>query len=277
MSSQTGVDLIQLAKDDGDIGGDAANIILAVPDIGAQIEKGMGVPVTDVDSTEVLLVTLLVDDTRSVISGNNVQNIRDGHNKVIDDLKSSKHAKSIYIHTAYLSGFVLYEYCRLDQAVYMDDKNYYPDLGYTPLFEQTVVVLGRVQAKWKQFDDAGINCGTTTYLITDGDDNARTVTEKEVATVVQNMQAKVESHIIGGIGVALKDYQGRLVVDFKEVFKNMGIQDQWIRDFVADKNDPNSGTAWRRAFGTVSQSALIARQSQAAGTFSQTAAGGFAS
>jgi hypothetical protein len=275
MSSQTGVDLIQMAAASGDMSGDAANVVLAIPDIGDQIQKGMGVPVTDVDSTEVLLVTLIVDDTRSIHFGNNVQNIRDGHNKVLDDLKSSKHNKSILIHTVYLSGRVLYEYCKLDQAIYMNDQNYYPDLGFTPLFEQTVVGLGRVQAKWKSFDDAGITCCTATYVITDGDDNARTVSAKQCATVVNDMQSRVESHIIGGIGVGLMDFQGRLAVDFKDVFKSMGMKDLWIRDLVQDKNDPDSGSAWRRAFGTVSQSALLAKQSQSMGTFSQTAAGGF--
>jgi hypothetical protein len=72
---------------------------------------------------------------------------------------------------------------------------------------------------------------------------------------------RTESYIVGGMGID-DGY-----TDFTAVFQTMGIQPEWI---LTPKNTPSD---IRRAFGTISRSAV--RASQAAGNFSQTALGGF--
>jgi hypothetical protein len=70
-----------------------------------------------------------------------------------------------------------------------------------------------------------------------------------------------EKHIIAAMGID----DGH--TDFRQVFREMGIQDRWIL------TPGNSDQEIRRAFQTFSQSAVKA--SQGAGHFSRAALGGF--
>jgi hypothetical protein len=75
---------------------------------------------------------------------------------------------------------------------------------------------------------------------------------------------KTENHIIAGVGIT----DG--TTDFRRVFGEMGILPQWI---LTPHNTPSE---IRAAFQLLSQSAERASQA-AAGSFSTTAMGGFAS
>jgi hypothetical protein len=70
-----------------------------------------------------------------------------------------------------------------------------------------------------------------------------------------------ENHIIAAMGID----DGR--TDFRQVFQDMGIRDEWIL------TPGNSQKDIRNAFQVFSQSAV--RASQSAGSFSQTSLGGF--
>ncbi len=144
-------------------------ISLAIPDLGAQIQAGLGVSPDDVPASEVVLVTQMPDDSGSIQHGKNAQLVRDGHNQVLDALLTSKQRDSILAHTRYLNGQVLFPYRPLQQAVRMDAKNYDPQLG-TPLYDQTMVLLGTVLAKTQEFADAGVQSRSVTLLLTDGGD-----------------------------------------------------------------------------------------------------------
>ena len=73
---------------------------------------------------------------------------------------------------------------------------------------------------------------------------------------------QTEAHVIIGMGID----DGR--TDFRRVFAEMGIPDEWI---LTPGSTPSE---IRRAFRVVSQSAVRASQASAA-TFSQTALGAF--
>jgi Ca2+-binding EF-hand superfamily protein len=73
---------------------------------------------------------------------------------------------------------------------------------------------------------------------------------------------RTEQHIIAAMGI---DDGGK--TDFHQVFRSMGIRDEWI---LTPGSTPSE---IRKAFGTFSKSAV--RASQTATSFSQTAAGGF--
>ncbi|MEB3338983.1 MAG: hypothetical protein VKJ46_16045 [Leptolyngbyaceae bacterium] len=253
--------LFQTAHDDGLLS-TASMQALNVVDIGAQIQAGLGVNVDDVTASEVVLVTMMPDDSGSIRFSGNTQAVRGGHNSVLDALMTSKQQDSILVHTRYLNGFVLYPYCALNQTVRMDTQNYDPNQG-TPLYDQTVVLLGTVLAKAQEFADNGVPVRTVTLLITDGADaHSVRASAQTVSALVKDM-LMAENHIVAAMGID----DG--ATDFRQVFREMGIRDEWIL------TPGNSDNEIRQAFQVFSQSAV--RASQGATSFSQSALGGFGS
>lgn len=238
--------LFQSAHEEGLISS-ASMQALNVIDIGAQIQAGLGINVDDVVASEVVLVTIMPDDSGSIQYGNNAQIVRDGHNEVLDALIASKQQDNILIHTRYLNGFVLYPYCQLSQAIKMNSQNYDPNLG-TPLYDQTVILLGTVLAKSQEFFENGVPVRTVTLIITDGaDEHSNRATVKTVSHLVQDM-LKSENHIIAGMGID----DG--VTNFREIFQFMGIPDNWILTPGKDHSEI------RKAFQLFSQSAIRVSQ-----------------
>lgn len=255
-------ELLKGAHKEGDLSAASMQALTANLDIGAQIQAGLGIGAEDVQSSEVVLVTMQPDDSGSIRFGGNSQAIRDGHNEVIKALQATKQKDGILVHNRYLNGDVLYPYVKLDDAVLMTDKNYAPDKG-TPLYDQAIVLLGTVLAKTKDFADNGIPVRSVTLLMTDGADLHSRGCAKDVKALVADMLRK-ETHIVAAMG--FKD-QTSGSVDFHDVFREMGIRDEWI---LTPKTSPSE---IRKAFQLFSQSAV--RASQNAASFSKTALGGF--
>lgn len=236
---------------------------LQVTDLGAQIQNGLGIHVDDVTTSEVTLLSQLIDDSGSIgfVAGN-TEAVRDGHNAVLDALSSSKQANGILAHCRYLNGQVLYPYRLLKQAVRMTRANYSPG-GGTPLYDQTGVLLGTAVAKVQEFEDNNVPARSILLIITDGDDQGSCRHKPRTLRPLVEDLLRTEMHIIAGMGI----FDGS--TDFRKIFRSMGIQDNWI---LTPANDPKE---IRAAFRLFSQSAL--RASQGGASFSQTAAGGFGS
>ncbi len=254
-------DLFNNAQNGGNLSG-SSRAALNVDDIGEQIAAALGSPQLDALASEMVLITMLVDDSGSIRFASNADRIRNGHNAVIDSLSHTSTRDSIMAHTRYLNGFILYPYNPVVRAIKMDKKNYMPSLG-TPLYDQTVVVLGTVIAKAQQFIDNGIPTRTVTLILTDGADcHSVKANEKTVAQIVKDM-LKTENHIVAAMGV---DDGGS--TDFRKVFQRMGIQDQWIL------TPGSSEQEIRQAFNLFSRS--VVRASQHAASFRSMSIGGFA-
>lgn len=254
-------ELFKTAADEGRISPAAAGV-LAVVDLGAQIQAGLGVVAADVEASEVVLVTMMPDDSGSIRHAGNEGAVIDGHNEVLKALSDTKQRDSILAHTRYLNGTVLFPYRAILQATPMSPKNYAAIHG-TPLYDQTVVLLGTVLAKSQELANAGVPSRTVTLLITDGADCGSTWAKaSDVRTLVEDM-VKGEGHIVAAMGI--DDGQ----TAFRRAFREMGIEDRWILTPKSDK------TEIRKAFQVFSQSAIKA--SQGGASFSKTAAGGFAS
>jgi hypothetical protein len=224
-------------------------------DIGAQIQAGLGVSIDDVAASEVVLVTMMPDDSSSIAYANNTSAVRDGHNFVLDALGGSKQSGEVLAHTRYLNGHVLCPYTALDHAVKMTPANYDPNQG-TPLYDQAVVVLGTVIAKAQELAQAGIAVRTVTLIITDGADaGSRRMSANDVKSIVDDMLAQ-ENHIVAAMGIS----DGS--TDFHRVFRAMGIPDRWIL------TPGNSASEIRRAFAVFSQSAIKTSQGAQLGGFS---------
>ena len=173
---------------------------LDVIDVGSQIQAGLGVTVDDVAASEVVLLTMMPDDSQSIAQAGNVDAVKDGHNFVLEALRGSKQSGEVLAHTRYLNGHVLCPYTALDHAVAMTKANYDPGLA-TPLYDQTAVVLGTVIAKAQELAQAGIAVRTVTLIITDGGDYGSTrCRPADVAAIVADMLAQ-ENHIVAAMGI----------------------------------------------------------------------------
>ncbi len=242
-------DLLKDAHDTGALSA-ASLAALDVVDVGVQIQAGLGVHVDDVAASEVVLLTMMPDDSSSIASAGNTAAVREGHNLVIEAMDASKQGGEVLAHTRYLNGHVLYPYGALEHAVRMTAKNYDPNQG-TPLYDQTMVLLGTVIAKAQELSAAGIAVRTVTLLISDGADYGSTrCRAADVRTLVKDLLAQ-ENHIVAAMGIS----DGS--TDFRQVFGDMGIPDRWILT--------PSGTASeiRRAFQVFSRSAIAASTSGA--------------
>jgi len=248
MSQTVDVDsLFQTAHDEGVLSQDALRALTGVVDIGEQIQAGLGTPAAAVAASEVVLVTVLLDDSGSIRFSGNTQAVRDGHNGVIDALNASKQSGSVLFYTRYLNA-----------------HNYNPN-GDTPLYDQTLVTLGTVLAKSQEFADNGVPVRTVTLIVTDGEDTSSRAGAKKIKPIIQDM-LMAETHIVAamGIGESLQE-QSRS----HHVFQEMGIRPEWILTPSTDQH------AIRQAFNVFSQSAV--RASQSAMNFGQAAVGGFGS
>jgi hypothetical protein len=251
-------ELLKKAHDEGVVSASSLQVLTGV-DLGAQIQSGLGISVDDVAASEVLLLSMMPDDSGSIRHAGHEKVVRDGHNVVLDALSASKQQGAILAHTRYLNGTVLFPYRPIDQALRMTSQNYQAT-GGTPLYDQSVVLLGSVLAKAQDFSQNGVAARSMTLIITDGADQASTrARAKDVAALVRDM-ARAEVHIIAAMGID----DG--VTDFRTVFREMGIEERWIL------TPSNSASDIRKAFQVFSQSAV--RASQAA-SFTHAAMGGF--
>ena len=250
--------LFASAHDEGDLSM-ASFQTLSVADLGAQIQAAMGVPALDVPSTRAVLLTLLLDDSGSIAFRGNEQAVREGHNEIVKALGASKQSDDILAQCSYLNKGVLYPYQFIAQVPTLDARNF-KACGATPLYDRSIVTLGSVLAKSREFTSSGVPVNTVTLIVTDGHDEGSLHRARDVYPIVQDMLAQ-ESHIVAGMGINDGD------TDFYEVFRSMGIPDNWI---LTPQSDPHD---IRKAFQLFSRSAVSASHGQ--GTFSQTAASGF--
>src|SRR5262245_14828047 len=126
-------DLFAAAHAEGVLSPASLQALTAV-DLGAQIQAGLGIAVDDVEASEVVLLTIMPDDSGSIRYAGNEQAVRDGHNLVLDALATSKQRDGILAHTRYLNGQVLFPYRTIEQAIRMTDRNYSALQG-TPLYD----------------------------------------------------------------------------------------------------------------------------------------------
>ncbi len=232
--------LLEDARKDGALSKATASA-LTIADLGAQIGDGLGVDVSDVESSQVVLVTMMPDDSGSISMAGNTGQVIDGHNAVLEALESSRQSDDIFAHTRYLNGRVLSPFTSVTTATRMDSKNYSANLG-TPLYDQAMVVLGTVIAKAQEFVNNGVPVRTITLLITDGEDVHSSRTAKDVRELVEDMRAQ-ENHIVAAMGLDNGS------TNFRRVFLEMGIEDQWILTPGSSANEI------RAAFVMFSQSA----------------------
>ena len=243
-----------------DAGTVTADSLAKLNDLGAEIEQALGIDAQDIPASEVMLLTMEIDDTGSIQGAGNEADVRKGCNTVLDEVGKSTMGDDILVSLQFLIDGLLFPYTQLKSATHLDARNYRADGSHTPLFDRSMVVLGAVLAKEQEFANQGVPVRTVTVIVTDGADNSSKARASDVAKLVKGM-LQAENHIIAFIGVS----DGS--VDFRQVARDMGIQDQWVLT-------PNSdGHSIRDAFGLVSRASQAA--SQASANLSQIQQSGF--
>lgn len=246
------------AHDEGTLSQASLTALTNIRDIGEEIQNGLGVPVDQIGASEVVLISLLIDDSGSM--DNNIQAVLDGYDTLIKSLNGAKQQDNIQVMVRYLNKGLVFPFTPLSHAGSIS----YTAGGSTPLFKETATTLGTIITKLQEFEDNGIQARSVCAILTDGGDNASgSTTASDVEKIVKDM-LQTEKHIIAGMG--FDDGWG---TDFNEVFKSMGLKEAWI---YTDKSGPSE---IRKGFQLMSQSA--ARASQSGAAFSATAMQGFGS
>lgn len=248
--------LFQQMHTEGDLSGASLNALQLV-DVSSAINGQVGLGGLNIPSSEVLLVSMLIDDSGSM-SGFKTTEAINGHNNVLDALAGSKQRNSIVVRTQFFSGTVINDWVLLENAQRMSTTNYHPNLGYTQLFDQTLVTLGSLAKEVYEAKQQGQVARAGVLIVTDGMDNASKATERDVKAVVEDTLAN-ETAICSFLGIG-KD-------NFRKVAQDMGIDNQWILTTADDAH------SIRSAFNLFSSSMLRASQNSTA--FSQVSAGGF--
>jgi hypothetical protein len=220
--------------------------------IGQAVAAGMGPFFNLPPGADVLLVSLMPDNSGSIGVIGAEQAVCHGHNRIVAALGESSQRGYCFVHTRYLNGGVLNPYTPYDRATPMHCPTNYRPTGRTPLFDQAVVLLGTVMAKTAELEAHGATVRTLTVLMTDGDDtSSQKMTPASVAWLVRDMQSS-RAHLVVGMGIA----DGK--TDFCEVFQSMGIARQWI---TTPDHDPASIL---NAFDTVRRAVSAANGGPAA-------------
>ena len=237
--------------------------ILTNFDIGQEVQNAMGIDIDDVDAVETVLIGGLIDDSGSINMNGNASVVREGLNMVTDAVTASANKEGVLMHVKYLNGTVLYPFCKIENIIKLDGNNYDPR-GGTPLYDKCVSFLGTILAKAQEFADAAVPSRTISLIITDGADIHSTEnTAADVKSIVEDM-LRQENHIVAAMGIE-DGY-----TDFKQVFSDMGIPDDWI---LTPGNDPSEIRAAFNIFSQASQSA--ASGGAAFSTTSSAGLGGF--
>lgn len=201
----------------------------------------LGSPVNQYKEDNVLLVATLIDDSgslnvvvekdskgrkvsRSVSYDDpksNAEAVRIGHNAVIQALQDCERPSTVWFHTRYLNGSELNPWNLLENATRMDRHNYQSG-GGTPLYDETVAILGSTIAKLQDFRNNWVTVRTATLLVTDGaDTESKSQTPATVRSVVSDMY-NMGIHIIAAMGID----DG--TTDFRKVFIEMGVRENLI-------------------------------------------------
>jgi hypothetical protein len=222
--------------------------------LSARINKTMSTLTVAPIVTELLQVSMLLDNTPSMENGKNYLAAIEGHNLVVEALIAAKGVDSVETLTALINPSSAYTRaitgdCDDFRWVGLRAAPRLTKFGFiygsaTPLYERTLEVLGSVIARTKFWEDNyGVQTRSVTLLMTDGGNNDGKATESDVAKVVADM-LNSEKHRIFFMGVKCAG------IDFRQIASKMGIADECV-DVV--ERDPK---AIRAKFQMFSQSAV---------------------
>lgn len=220
-------------------------------DLGGMVIAGAaGMDTDQIMTTDVLLVTVLLDASSSIGSLGLEQAVRDGYNQLLDTFATARERESILLAlwTFQDSAEVVHSYVPVEEAASLDAKNYRPG-GCTSLYDTWCDALAANVAYAQQLRDSGTPCKSIVVIITDGEDVGSRRTAGACADISRELLAS-EQFVLAFVGVGD-------AVDFRAVASNMGVPDENIEVQVG-----TTPHALRQVFDMVSRSAIRVSQSQ---------------
>lgn len=202
----------------------------------------------DILTSDVTLVTLLVDASSSIHSRGLEDAIRGGQNMLVDALAHSPARESVLmaLWTFNEDIRVVHSYVGVDDATRLDATTYNA-AGSTRLYDTWCDALAANVAYAQKLRDGGTPCRSVVVVITDGEDCGSKRRPGECASLSRDLLAS-EQFILAFVGVG-KD------VDFHAVAKSMGVPDGCVT--VQAQATP---AGMRKVFGMVKQSTIRASQ-----------------
>lgn len=170
-----------------------------------------------------LLVTMMLDDSESMfMAPDRARNTLAGYNGLLASMQSSDEAKRTMLQTRFLNGRQFQKFMPLAQCRGMESVEYFSSPNGTPLYSQSLILLGTVMAKTEELIERGAKqVRSATLIMTDGEPTDMTDDDqKALFDLVKDMR-NVGDHIVAGMGVGTS-------TSFTPTFRSMGIADKYI-------------------------------------------------
>jgi hypothetical protein len=243
--------LLASAAASGTLG--AASSQLLSGDLGTVVIAGAdGMATEDIATSDVTLVTVLIDASSSIASRGLEQAVRDGQNLLLDAFAASKEKDAILMALWTFNNelTVHHAYVPVEDGVRLDQNNY-AGVGGTRLYDTWIDALTANVAYAQRLRDSGTPCKSIVVVITDGEDYGSRRSARDCLKISRDLVA-TEQFTLAFVGVGD-------AVDFRSVAKQMGVPEANI----AVQTDATPSTL-RQIFRMVSQSAIRASRAKIA-------------
>lgn len=209
-----------------------------------------GRDIEDIEASDVMLVTVLLDASSSIASRGLGKAVREGYNQLLDTFALSRERDSILmaLWTFNDSRSVLHSYVPVSEAASLNRRNYRP-AGCTALYDTWCEALAANVAYAQRLRESGTPCKSLMVVITDGEDVGSQRSPSDCAALSRDLLA-TEQFVLAFVGVGSD-------VDFRSVAQSMGVPERCIE--VQSQATPQG---LRDLFQMVSQSAIKVSQSR---------------
>jgi len=252
----------------------------ALVDLADDINAQMGVPVDDIKASEIVYISLVLDNTVSTEYNKNYQEIVKGYNHYILELSKANGAMNMYVCANLIDGTPLYPYLSVNDAPLLTTRgvdlkvdpvtgrteegdrrveSFYPTASSTPLYDSYFTTAGGAKVKVKGTENKGAEGRSLTIVFSDGDDTGSHKVGPQECSELSASMLREEIHILAMVVVPYPH------VDVKAVGMSMGIPER----FILEPNEDNL----LEYFGFLSQ--VTQTVSQSADSFTKLQSGGF--
>lgn len=230
--TERALELFRGAYADGELSRESSKALQDVPNVASEVGPSLGQEATN---GEILLVSVLVDDSSSIRE--HTPAVIRGHNRMIEAAARGSGDAKVLFHTRYFTKGLLAPYKPLADAIRLSPSNYAAIAAHTPLYQQSVVMLGSVMMKTRQLVQGGAEVRTFTLILTDGANNHAQSTASDVKFLVTDMLDFATNHKVAGMGIGDPAF-------FHPIFRDMGIPKEWI--LAAASTDDDIDRVFRR-------------------------------
>jgi hypothetical protein len=212
------------------------------------IAGAAGTAMENIESTDVTLVTILIDASSSISFGGLEQAVREGQRELLAAFAGSREKDKILVALWTFNDDVrvVHSYVPVGDATQLDEQSYRAS-GYTRLYDAWCDALASNVAYAQALRDGGTPVRSVVVVITDGEDTGSSRKPKHCRALSEDL-LRSEQFVLAFVGVGSES-------SFKKIAKGMGVPEGCIE--VQRQATP---AALRQVFQMVSRSAIRASQ-----------------